>query len=142
MQIRWGKPPGPRQLAGSGWELSRGACQRLQWMTHYLQHKRNAAFTCRHFGISRQTFYRWWRRYDPHNRASLEDRSHRPHRLRQPTWTAQLAERVGTLRKQYPRWGKDKLVRLLARENRSVSTSMVGRLLAHLTPQGALHAPP
>jgi len=142
MQIRWGKPPGTRQLAGSGWELSRGACQRLQWMTHYLQHKRNAAFTCRHFGISRQTFYRWWRRYDPHNLASLEDRSHRPHRLRQPTWTAQLAERVGTLRKQYPRWGKDKLVRLLARENRSVSTSMVGRILAHLKRQGALHEPP
>jgi hypothetical protein len=32
-----------------------------------------------------------------------------------------------SLRKQYPRWGKDKLVVLLQREKRSVSTSMVGR---------------
>ncbi len=33
------------------------------------------ARTCRHFGISRQTFYRWFRRYDPQNLASLEERS-------------------------------------------------------------------
>ncbi|SRR5712691_4470881 len=78
MQIRWGKPPRTRQLAGSGWELSREATLRLQWMTHYLQHGHNAAFTCRHFGISKQTFYRWWRRYDPHNLATLEGHSHRP----------------------------------------------------------------
>jgi transposase-like protein len=25
----------------------------------------NVARTCRHFGISRQTFYRWQQRYDP-----------------------------------------------------------------------------
>jgi hypothetical protein len=54
MQIRWGKPPRIRQLADSGCELSRDAVRRLQWMQHYLQHGRNAAFTCRHFGISRR----------------------------------------------------------------------------------------
>ena len=142
MQIRYGKVPRARQLAGWGQELSREACLRLQWMTHYLQHERNAAFTCRHFGMSRQTFYRWWRRYDPHNLATLEGRSHRPHRLRQPTWTAELASRVLALRKQYPRWGKDKLVVLLRREKRTVSTSMVGRILTHLKRSGALHEPP
>ena len=63
MQIRWGKPPGVRRLARSGWELSRDAIRRLEWINHYLHHGRNAAFTCRHFGISRQCFYRWWRRY-------------------------------------------------------------------------------
>ena len=65
-----------------GYELSRTAQLRLVWMSHYLRHGRKAAFTCRHFGISRQTFYRWWRRYDPHNLTSLEDRSHRPRRRR------------------------------------------------------------
>src|SRR5260370_11202930 len=35
----------------------------------------NVARTCRHFGISRQTFYRWFRRYDPQNLATLEERS-------------------------------------------------------------------
>jgi putative transposase len=142
MQIRWGKPPRTRQLAGSGWELSREATLRLHWMTHYLQHGHNAAFTCRHFGISRQTFYRWWRRFDPHNLATLEGHSHRPQRLRQPTWPASLPERVSHLRQQYPRWGKDKLAVLLRRETPGVSTSMVGRILAHLQRRGVLIEPP
>jgi len=138
MQIRWGKPPRTRQLAGSAWELSRDAVQRLQWMNHYLLHGRNAAFTCRHFGISRQCFYRWWRRYDPHNLATLEARSHRPHRLRRPTWSAQQAERVLALRRQYPRWGKDKLRRLLLKQGLWLSVSMIGRILTDLKRRGVL----
>lgn len=142
MQIRWGKPPRVRQLAVSGWELSCHAARRLQWMTHYLQHGRNAAFTCRHFGISRQTFYRWWRRYDPHYLASLQDHSHRPHRLRQPTWTAAQAGAVLALRREYPRWGKDKLVVLLRRNQLQLSTSMVGRILSDGKRRGVLVEPP
>jgi transposase InsO family protein len=111
-------------------------------MTHYLQHGRNAAFTCRHFGISRQTFYRWWRRYDPHNLTTLEARSHRPRRRRQPTWSAVLSERVLRLRREHPRWGKDKLAVLLRREKTPVSTSMVGRILADLKRRGVLIEPP
>ena len=42
----------------------------------------NVALTCRHFGISRQTFYRWLRRYQPLDLTSLEERSHCPHRRR------------------------------------------------------------
>lgn len=142
MQIRWGKPPRTRQLAGSGWELSHEATLRLQWMTHYLQNGRNAALTCRHFGLSRQTFYRWWRRYDPHNLATLEGRSHRPHRQRQPTWSASLAECILRLRQEYPRWGKDKLAVVLRRDTPGVSTSMVGRILADLKRRGVLIEPP
>jgi len=142
MQIRYGKVPRARQLAGAGQELSREACLRLQWLDFYLRHDRNAALACRRFGISRQTFYRWKRRFDRQHLASLEDHSHRPHRLRQPTWTPELASRVLALRKQYPRWGKDKLVILLRREKRTVSTSMVGRILTHLKRSGAWHEPP
>src|SRR5256886_10676602 len=138
MQIRWGKPPGVRKLVDAGCELSRDAVRRLQWMNHYLQHGRNAAFTCRHFGISRQCFYRWWRRYDPHNLTTLEAHSHRPHQLRRPTWSAQQAEGVLALRRQYPRWGKDKLRRLLLKQGLSLSPSMVGRILTDLKRRGVL----
>ena len=89
-------------------------------------------------GISRQTFYRWWRRYDPHNLSTLEDRSHRPHRHRQPTWTPSQSEAVLALRREYPRWGKDKLVVLLGRKNLRLSTSMVGRILNDLKRRGVL----
>jgi transposase-like protein len=40
-------------------------------MDYYRTHGRNAAQTCRPFGISRQTFYRWKRRFDPHRLSSL-----------------------------------------------------------------------
>jgi transposase InsO family protein len=62
--------------------------------------------------------------------------------VRQPTWPPALAERVLALRKQYPHWGKDKLVVLLRREKRRLSTSMVGRILTQLKRRGVLDEPP
>jgi transposase InsO family protein len=140
MQVHDGELPRARQLARTGKELSREARVRLDWMDYY-RRCRNVSRTCRHFGISRLIFYRWQKRYDPLNLTTLESRSHRPHRRRQPTWSAALIERVLALRHQYPRWGKDKLVVLLAREQRLVSASMVGRLLRHLKQQGRLIEP-
>jgi hypothetical protein len=45
---------------------------------------------------------------------------------------------VLALRQQYPRWGKDKLVVLLRREQLTVSTSMVGRILTYLKQRGLI----
>jgi putative transposase len=141
MQVRKGKPPGSGQLARTGVELSREARVRLHWMDFY--HRcHNVARTCRHFGISRQTFYRWLRRYDPFDLTSLEAASHCPHRRRRPTWSSTLERRVLLLRLQFPRWGKDKLAVLLHQEKLLVSTSMVGRILTHLKRQGRLGEPP
>jgi transposase InsO family protein len=114
----------------------------LKWFDHYQARGHNAALTCRYFGISRQTFYRWKRRYNPYHLGSLEERSHRPRRLRRPTWSCELELAVLHLREQYPRWGKDKLVVLLRGEKWHVSTSMVGRILSRLKAQGALREPP
>src|SRR5713226_6976915 len=94
MHIREEKVPRARQLARTGQELSREAQVRLAWMDFYRTRGRNAALTCRHFGISRETFYGWWRRFDPHDLHSLESRSHRPHHRRQPTWTPRWADQV------------------------------------------------
>ena len=140
--IRWDELPEARQLAGLGKQLSKAARGRLQWMLFYYFNGRNAARTCRHFGLSRQCFYRWKRRFDRHDLSTLEARSHRPKKVRLPTWTRALAERVLSLRKKYPCWGKDKLVVLLRKEKRSVSTSMVGRILTQLKRRGVLHEPP
>jgi len=141
MQIVSGRPPRSRYLERGGAELSREARKRLQWFDHYQAHGRHAALTCRYFGISREAFYRCKRRYDPQNLATREDRSHRPHRRRRPTWTAHQAARGRRLREQYPRGGKDKLAVLLRREGWPVSVSMVGRILTSLRPRGALRAP-
>ena len=141
MQIRKGKPPRSGHLAGVGVELSRAGRVRLAWMDFY-RVTQNVALTCRHFGISRQTFYRWQRRYDPYDLTTLEARSHRPHRQRQPTWSFLLEEKVLPLRLQFPRWGKDKLAILLRRQQLPVSPSMVGRILTHLKRHGRLVEPP
>jgi len=140
MHIVTARVPGATRLARLP-ELSRMARQRVKWMDHYRVHGGNAALTCRYFGISRQTFYRWKRRYNPRDLASLEGRSHRPKRLRQPTWSRDLALAVLHLREQYPRWGKDKLVVLLREGSWQVSTSMVGRILLQLKARGVLREP-
>lgn len=123
-------------------ELSREARWRLQVFDWYSAHGRNARLACRHFGISPDTFYRWKRRYQPLALTSLESRSHRPHRLRQPTWSPDLAAAVLQLRTENPRWGKEKLTTLLHAQGWAVSVSMVGRILTHLKATGQLREAP
>ena len=141
MRIISGTAPGALRLGRHGAELSKDARRRLKWMDYYESHGRNAALTCRYFGISRQTFYRWRRRYNPRHLASLEERSRRPRRVRQPTWSPELVQAVQELRETYPRWGKDKLAPLLCAVGWSVSTSMVGRIITHLRKRGVLVEP-
>lgn len=81
------------QLGQTGKELSREGRVRLEWMDYYRRYQ-DAARTCRHFGISCQSSYRWKRRYDPQHLSTLEGRSRCPHRRRQPTWSVSLADRV------------------------------------------------
>jgi len=136
-------------LIGRGWvrlgradvALSAGAKRRLKWFDYYRARGCNARLTCRHFDLSPQTFYRWLRRYNPNDLTTLEDRKRRPRWVRQPTWNAALERAVLDLRRQYPRWGKDKLQVLLAGQGRQVSVSMVGRILARLKRRGLLVEP-
>ena len=119
-------------------ELSREAKHRLRMMQWYDEHGRNAALTCRHFGISRDTLYRWLRRFEEHGPGGLENGSHRPRHVRTPTWTKGLENAVLELRQLTPGWGKDKLVVLLRDQGWQCSTSMVGRILRHLKENGRL----
>ena len=141
MRIISGVVPGASRLARLQVELSKKARQRLKWFDYYNSHDHNARLTCRHFDISPQTFYRWKGRYNLRHPASLEERSHRPRHLRQPTYSVELVETVLRLREEYPRWGKDKLVVLLHREGFDCSVSMVGRILRKLKQRGVLKEP-
>ncbi len=141
MRIISGVVTGTSRLARLQVELSKKARQRLKWFDYYNSHNHNARLTCRHFDVSPQTFYRWKKRYNPRYPASLEERSHRPQHLRQPTYPLELAIAVLKLREQYPRWGKDKLVILLHREGFNCSASMVGRILHKLKECGVLREP-
>lgn len=118
--------------------VSPRARARLAMVEWHRAHGGNVARTARHFGFSRPTVYRWLARYDRYHLGSLEDRPSRPLRRRRPTWTSAAAEAVARLRERYPRWGKEKLAVLAAREGIRLSVSMVGRILAALRRRGAL----
>lgn len=61
---------------------------------------------CEQHGISRQTFYKWKRRFEAEGRAGLEERSRRP--LSSPTQTAIVVEdEVVRIRKQLGDFGGD-----------------------------------
>jgi len=94
------------------------------------------------FGVSRATLYRWRQRYDPHHLQSLEARSRRPHRVRASPLPAAVVQRIHALREQYPRWGREKLRVLLAREGIQVAAKTIDRVLARLRARRVLHEPP
>ena len=122
-------------------KLSWPAQHRLKVVRWHLDHGENVSLTARHFGRSRTSVQAWLKAYKAHGPPGLEDKSHRPHKLRQPTWSSELERRVLALREQFPRWGKDKLVVLLRREGIVVSTSMIGRILKRLKDTGRLIEP-
>ena len=67
--------------------LSKDALKRLMWIDWYFSHGNNAELTCRHFGISKSVFYRWYNRFDKKNLRSLEfdPKTRRPHSVRTMT---------------------------------------------------------
>jgi transposase len=59
-------------------QLLRMAKRRLAILHHAEEITGDVALTCRSYGISRQCFYTWKRRWDAHGLEGLRDRSHRP----------------------------------------------------------------
>ena len=141
MRVVNGLTPGITRLNKRIADISKEAQRRVKWFDYYYSHGQNARLTCRHFDISAQTFYRWKNRYDPGHLETVEGRSHRPVKVRQPTYSVELVEAVLKLREEYPRWGKDKLVVLLQREGFNCSASTVGRIIHRLKERGVLKEP-
>ena len=123
--------------------LSREAKVRLSWIDWYHSHGKNAHLTCRHFGISPDTFYRWKNRFNPGDLLTLEDdrTTRTPKSLRKPETDPSLVWRTKELRETYPRWGKKKLWKLLEREGWNTSISTVGRTIERLRARGILIEP-
>ncbi len=128
-----------RDLVRRG-EITKEAAKRLQWFDYYGRCG-NARKTCRYFGISAQTFYRWKARFDPYDLTKLEEESRRPHEVRQPQTPLPVIERIVALREEHPRWSRDKLAVLLGRERIKISGSTVGRVMARLKARGLLVEP-
>jgi putative transposase len=110
--------------------LSHDAKQRLRWMNHFKKY-RNARLTCRHFGISPDTFYLWKKRFDPSNFQTLEDdfKTRRPRRVRISRHKALQLETIRKLKSKNPQFGKIKIAKIIKKTGYRISSSTVGRLL-------------
>ena len=112
-------------------ELERRANRRLAVLRHVEEVSCNVAATCRYYGISRQCYYGWLRRYEADGLDGLKDRSSRPHHSPRVT-QAEVIEKIVWLRKHY-HFGPAKIAMYLARyHDVTISTSGVWRILKRL----------
>lgn len=71
----------------------------------------------------------------------MEPRSRRPKKVRQPQTPLAVVQRVQELREEYPRWGREKLKRLLADEGIVLSAKGIDRIIGRLKARGVLREP-
>ena len=88
----------------------------------------NVARTCRHFAISRKTFYKWRQRYHAHGDIGLADRARAPHRSPRAT-PAEVVSKILYLR-QHDHFGPGKIADYLKRfHSLSIACASVHRIL-------------
>jgi transposase InsO family protein len=109
-------------------EQTRLTSWRLKLLQRATADSRNVARTCRHFGISRKTFYKWKRRFDEHGAAGLGDQPRTPHRSPRAT-PREVVSKILYLRENY-HFGPARIADYLHRFHRlSIVSSSVHRIL-------------
>jgi transposase InsO family protein len=88
--------------------LSKDAQKRLLWFDYYFSNNNNASLTCRYFGISRDTFYTWKKRFNPRYLQSLEfdPKTRKPHHVREMTTPQSIQQLIYSIRKADPEKSK------------------------------------
>ena len=104
----------------------------VAWRSKFLQHAagetRGVAHTCRYFGISRKTYYKWKRRHASHGDAGLSDRARVPQRSPRAT-PVEVVSKILYLRQHY-HFGAGRIAAYLQRFHHIVvARSTVHRLL-------------
>src|SRR5262249_39878235 len=125
-------------------EQTRLTAWRFKIMQQATGHPRNVARTCRHFGISRQAFYKWHKRFKTHGEAGLCDRPRTPHRSPRAT-PREVVSKILYLRQHY-HFGPGKIAGYLKRYHQvAIAGSSVHRILGKhglsLLPANQKHRP-
>ena len=111
--------------------LSNAALKRLTWFDYYHTHGENISLTCRHFGISRDTFYLWKGKFNPSNLHSLEDnlKTRTPHHLREMTTPTWILKRIYDIRLNDPEKSKYEIHEELLREGIKVCHDTIQKVI-------------
>lgn len=127
------------------WKATNVSEQRFQFVVLASRKERPLAALCREFGISRQTGYVWWKRFQQDGMAGVREHSRQPRHS--PAKVARdVVEAVVALRRQRPDWGAQKLQHLLRDQHPelpSISISTLHRILHRegLLEDGDRHRP-
>lgn len=112
-------------------ELNRNAARRLARIRHAQEVTGNVSLTCRYYGISRQSYYKWLRRYEDQGIDGLRDRSRRPHSSPNATKT-EVVGKIMYLRQHY-HFGPHKISMYLKRyHDITISPSGIWSILRRL----------
>jgi transposase InsO family protein len=109
--------------------------QKLQLMQQSESGHQPLARVARRFQISRQTLYKWRRRFRDGGPMALQELSRRPHGRPQALSALEL-ERIEAVRRRYGRWGPKKIRAWLRRHYpraRLPATSTIGAALQRLS---------
>lgn len=111
--------------------LSKDALRRLDWIDWYFSNGENKELTCRHFGISKSLFYRWFKRFDKRNLQSLEfyTKLRRPHHLREMTTPQWIREKIYAIRKNDPEKSKYEIQRELLNQGIHAGQTAIGKII-------------
>lgn len=120
--------PGPVLRAA---KLSRDGLRRLEWIDWYYAHGKNVSLTCRHFGISRDTFYRWINRYNKRKLTTLEfdTKTRRPKQVREMTTPLAVRTRIYEIRAADLEKSKYEIHEELKREGILVSHNVIQKVI-------------
>jgi transposase InsO family protein len=112
-------------------EQQRKIRHRLAILRHAEEVTGDVSATCRYYGISRPTFYKWLHRFEELGEEGLRDRSSAPHRCPTAT-TTEIVGKVLYLRQSY-HFGPRKISMYLQRyHDVTISPSGVWRILKRL----------
>jgi putative transposase len=117
------------------WKKSSVVAQRYALVKALLAEWESAGETCQRFGVSRQTGYKFLRRFAARGKQGLQDRSRRP-RGAPDHGREQWRRRLLRLRKRHATWGARKLRWLLRRRFRAVGLPSVRTLQRWLAQAG------
>ena len=111
--------------------LSKDAQKRLLWFDYYFSHNKNASLTCRYFGISRDTFYLWKKRFNPRYLQSLEfdTKTRRPKKVREMTTLQATQQRIYAIRKDDPEKSKYEIQAELRDEGILVGQTAIQKII-------------
>jgi len=122
--------------------LSTAALKRLTWFDYFHTHGENISLTCRHFGISRDSFYLWKRKFNPYNLQTLEDnkQTRTPHHLREMTTPAWILKRIYDIRENDLEKSKYEIHEELLREGIKVCHDTIQKVInRHLKLRNTQH---